>query len=201
MAGLIISSNLLADERCASKKDDWTCFGTMQVQSDPAGPRWRMSKFPNGEFLAQIETGASSKSLLVVQPSGLRLYRGLSADESALTGKANPFARMDLAFARQLVALRLGFPAGPSSVPDGESIHRVLLPGDEPVTITTVRTNHTRLTYKLESVSAHGEGAWDGATQNPLPQSYSLIGWTGSGNQQFRSLKQAREASVPQASK
>jgi len=196
---LVAWSNVLADERCASKNnDDWTCFGMMQVKSDAAGPSWRMSKFPNGEFLAQIKTGTTTKSLLVVQPSGLRFYRGLSADESALTGKDNPFSRMDLAFARQLVALRIAYPRGPSSVPDGEANQRISLPGDDTVTITTDRTSKTRITYRLESASIHASGVWDSSTQGTLSDSYPLIGWTSPDSRQFSSLKGARAAPPPQ---
>jgi hypothetical protein len=191
-ASLFWALNAVANDRCASKDDDWTCFSMIEIHPGATAPISRMVIFPNQELLTEIELGGVTKRYLAL-PSGIQLYSGLSADESI--GK-NPFAFLDLGFAAPITALRTAFPLGPSSVPDGESKKDILLQGT-PITITTTRHNQQRITYRLESASIHVSGLWERLVQNPLSGSYSLVGWTSANKASFATLEEARAAQIP----
>jgi hypothetical protein len=80
-AFLLCALSAVADDQCASKSDDWTCFSSIEIQPDAAGQTFRMVIFPKQELLAEIENGGVVKQYLAL-PSGIQLYSGLSADES-----------------------------------------------------------------------------------------------------------------------
>jgi hypothetical protein len=194
-AFLLSALNAVANDRCASKDDDWTCFSVIEIKAEATAPTSRMIVFPNQELLAEIKQGEVTKRYLAL-PSGIQLYSGLSADESTSPGGKNPFAFLDLGFAAPLTALRTAFPLGPSSVPDGESKKDILLQG-KPITISTTRRSQQRITYRLESASIHVNGLWDRSVQNPLSGGYSLVGWTSPSKASFATLEEARAAQAP----
>ena len=74
---LLVAANAVAEGRCASKNEDWTCFSTIEIQTDAADPTWRMIIFPTQELLAEIEQQGATKRYLAL-PSGIQLYSGLS---------------------------------------------------------------------------------------------------------------------------
>jgi hypothetical protein len=197
LAFLLSAQNTVAEDRFASKNDDWTCFSTIELQAAPTAPISRIFMFSNNELLAEIEQGATIKRYLVAQPSGIELYAGLSADESVLAGPKNPFQFLELNFGVPLMALQTAFPAGPSSVPDGESKKDILVRG-KPITISTTRRSQHKITYRLESASIHATGLWKREAQNPLPGSYSLVGWTNPTKASFATLEEARSVRAPQ---
>jgi hypothetical protein len=193
---LLVAANAVAEDRCASKNEDWTCFSTIEIQTDAAGPTWRMIIFPTQELLAEIEQQGATKRYLAL-PSGIQLYSGLSADESISPGGKNPFAFLDLGFALPMTALSTAFPLGPSSVPDGESKKDVLVQGKQ-ITISATRRSQHKITYRLESDSIHATGLWERVAQDPLPGSYRLVGWISPTKARFATLAQARSARASQ---
>jgi hypothetical protein len=193
---LLAAVNAVAEDRCASKNDNWTCFSTIEIQTDAAGPTWRMIIFPTQELLAEIEQGGVTKRYLAL-PSGVQLYSGLSADESISPGGKNPFAFLDLGFALPMTALSTAFPRGPSSVPYGESKKDVLVEGKR-IAISTTRRSEHKISYRLGSDSIHATGLWERVAQNPLPGSYPLVGWVSPKKARFATLEEARSAQAPQ---
>ncbi len=195
---LLVSAHVaLADDPCASKIADWTCFSAIAIQPNASAATFRMTIFSNQELLAEIEQGGVTKKYLAL-PSGIALYIGLSSEESA-TGRNNPFMLMELGIALPVTALRTAFPLGPSSVPEGESTQDVHWPNNHAM-LTTNRQRRETINYRLESTSIHVKGVWGRSVQNPLPGSYSLVGWTSADKATFATLEQARAAGSPNKS-
>jgi hypothetical protein len=186
----LFSFSAIAEDQCTSKSDDWACFSRIVIQPAATGPTWRMTIFPNQEVLAEIEQGGDVKKYLALA-SGVQLYWRLSTDES-ISGGANPFAFLDLGFSLPITALRGAFPLGPASVAVRESRKDVVVE-DRPITISATRRGE-QITYRLESGSTHITGLWERVAPDPLPDSYSLVGWVSSTNVQFPTLKEARSA-------
>jgi hypothetical protein len=180
-----------AAERCPSKPDNWTCFSEMELKDSTA--KTRMFIYSNHELLAEIEQGATTKRYLVAQPSGIQLCSGLSKDESMPFGGKNPFQFLELSFAAPITALQTAFPAGPSSVPGGESRKNISLEG-KPVSITTSRHGAGEIAFRLDFTGLHASGKWRMVALKPLPDTYSLVGWTNAQALQFPSLREARSA-------
>jgi hypothetical protein len=195
LAFLLSAHSAAAQDRCASKSDDWTCYSTIEIQPEAGGDTWRMVIFPTQELLAEVARGGVTKRYLAL-PSGIQLYSGLSAEESISPGQKNPFAFLDLGFALPITALRAAFPLGPASVADGESKKDILVQG-KPITISTIRHDAHKISYRLESASIHATGLWERVVQPPLPGSYSLVGWVSPTNVSFATLEEARSARAP----
>ena len=184
-------SGALAAERCPSKPDNWTCFSEMELQDSTTTTR--MFIYSNHELLAEIEQGATTKRYLVAQPSGIELFSGLSKDESMSPSGKNPFQFLELSFAVPIKAFQTAFPAGPSSVPTGESRKNIVLDG-KPISITTRRQGAGEITFRLDFTELHASGKWRRVAQKSLPDTYSLAGWTNAQTIQFPSLREARAA-------
>jgi hypothetical protein len=191
---LSIALNASAEDRCASKNDDWTCFSTITIRPDAGESTLRMVVYPAQELLVEMDQAGTTKRYLTL-PTGIELYSGLSADESTFPGGKNPFAFLDLAIGVPVTALRTAFPLGPSSVGDGESKKDIVMEG-KPISITAIRRGQ-QISYRLESASIHATGTWERMAQNPLPGSYPLVGWTSSTKAQFATLEEARSAKTP----
>lgn len=192
LAFLLSALSAVADDQCATKSDGWSCFSSIEIHPDAAEQTFRMVIFPKQELLAEIENGGVIKRYLAL-PSGIQLYSGLSADESADSGRKNPFMFLELGFALPITALRTAFPLGPSSVPDGESKKDILVQG-KPIAISTSRHDQHKIRYRLESDSIHAAGLWERSVQNALPGDYSLVGWISPGKISFATLEEARKA-------
>jgi hypothetical protein len=183
----------LAAERCPPTANDWTCFSEIELKASPTAPLSRMFIYPNSEILAEIEQGTTTKRYLVAQPSGVQLYAGLSEDESSSAGAKNPFQFAEMGFAVPVMALNAAFPKGPASVPNGESKNSVSLQGKS-VTVTTTRHSATAIAFRLEITGFDASGQWKRFNQKPLPDSFSLVGWTNAKAVQFATLGDARAA-------
>jgi hypothetical protein len=197
LACLLPVLNAAAEDQCASKSDDWACFSKLEIQAGAAAPMWRLVVFPNLEVLAEKEQSGATKKYLAL-PSGVQLYFGLSGDESVAPGGKNPFALVDVGFALPVTALRTAFPPGPLSVPNGKTKKNIVVEG-KPISVTTTRRRgQQKIEYKLEAAAIRATGVWERAIQNPLPGSFSLVGWISPTGAQFATLDAARAAQMPQ---
>jgi len=194
VASLLPLLGAIADDQCASRSADWTCFSAIEIQLNSTGPKYRMLLFPNQEMLAEINHAGITKRYLEL-PSGTQLYSGLSPDESIDSGSKNPFSLLELGFYLPLTALRTAFPLGPSSVPEGDWRKDIVIQG-KAMAITTTRQGDQQVVYRLDSDAVHATGLWARSVQNPLPGDYALVGWISPSTTSFATVEQARSVLV-----
>lgn len=181
------------------ERSPWESFGTYEVRhAAPADAQIvRMVRFPNGEFLAEIEAKESKKQRLQVQPSHLALYSGLRDDESPKVGGKNPFMFLELAFAYPSLALAQAYPAGPAAIAEEWAEKEVLLEGRHPALLKARREAPDRVRFQLKLLSPPGltiEGAWDGQRPAALPDTLSLANWQAEASPMPATLGEARQA-------
>jgi hypothetical protein len=155
----------------ALQAGEWGCFGTMDMRID--GKAYRLAQFSNGDFLAEIEENGRVRHLLARFATHSEQFFGL--DESELTFARNPFLFLTDGFAIPVMALHLGFPGGPSTVPAAAATKHVDLWG-KPADITASSLSATRVGYRLEFGGRNVSGEYDVKRPEPLRES-DLASW------------------------
>lgn len=169
----------------------WDCIGAIEMHWDERA--FRMSKYANDELLVEIDQGSIPQRFLVAQPSGTEVYLGVSAQEIA-SPAANPFTSFEFAFALPVAALRLAFPAGPSSVP-GAAVRRDVVVDSTPVSVHASKRGDGHIDFSVDG-SALGpiSGQIVIGLLPPLDGGYSLAAWLPKSGARFNALSDARQA-------
>jgi hypothetical protein len=199
---LLLMSALLATAASAQASCNpgsaWQCVGAFEMRwTHKAGPeRVRMTKFRNGEFMAEFEHRGVRKQYLVAEPSGLELYAGPADAEPPELGQ-NPLPLLELAFAVPATALQTAYPFGPESVPRRSSQVEIELDrgAKRTATLSTNRLSASRIAFRLvmrDGRNAPIEGLWDGELQEPLPDHFPLKLWNHASGLSVESLQEAR---------
>ena len=189
--------NVFAQNQCGAPQAPWSCFGLIELQyaNEAAHVTLRMLRFSNGEFMAEIEQGATKKQYLEVQPSGLGLFSGLTESESLDSVEKNPFAFFDMPFVWPLMSLQAAYPSGLEAVPWEETRTDVVVEENQPVAITAVRVAPVRMEFRLrfeQNPDLKVEGLWDGQLLKPLPDDYSVVDWKHRTASKIADLGEAR---------
>jgi hypothetical protein len=166
---------------CALPAGKWGCFGMIEMRPD--GKAVRLTQFSNGDMLMEIEQDGRTKRLLIAMSTHSERYFGLTESEltlgripgSEISTLRNPFLFFTDAFAGPIMALHLGFPDGPSSVPSSATTRHVALWG-KPGDITAQSLSATRVSYRLE-MNGHGfSGDYNEKRPEPLRDS-DIASW------------------------
>jgi hypothetical protein len=183
-------------------RSPWASFGIFEISlALPEGPRIvRMIRFSNDEFMAEIEAKGTLKQHLLVRPSGLGLFSGLSDEESPQAGAKNPFMFLDYVFAVVVLALEQVYPSGAGAVPERETEidTQVVVEKNVQVTLRTVREADHRIRYRVVTRSGIAserltmDGTWDGRRRSPLPDDLQIGTWRHGSSASVSTLGEAR---------
>ncbi|GAB3447426.1 hypothetical protein NX773_13505 [Massilia solisilvae] len=101
-----------ADAMWVGSVGHWGSFGIIEMRAN--GKVSRLTRYSNGDYLAEIATAGKLQRMLMAGPQLAPLYFGLSGQE--LEFSRNPFFMFLEGAAIPLFALHMAFPAGPASL-------------------------------------------------------------------------------------
>ena len=201
---IITSLTTVAYAESALEKSPWVKWGSFEIQEECKKDckkfqsvilRWL--NYANDEIMFEIERQDARKQLLLLQPSKVELYSGLSNGESpeASSGK-NPFLFANEEFGLPLLALDTAFPSGLTSVPAYMVENEIVIYKKYPVILKTIRLSSDKIKFHfaihLGSRIVDIDGIWEGKFKQPLPDGFSIADWKNEYGVIFNNLGQVR---------
>ncbi len=153
----------------------------------------RMVQFAGGDLLAEVERKGVQTRALIVQPSRVTFYQGVS-DLKLVESTQSPFLFFNEAIGWGVfLPLANAYPLGPDSVPDGINEKTVQVEREQ-LSIVTTRLDQHRIAfrYRIANSPNRVEGTWDGQVPPGLPDHFPLAEWKHKLSSTIATLGEAR---------
>ncbi len=185
-----------ANVQSACPKDEpWGCYGSIEMgisSGNEAGVA-RITRFENGEILAETSGAKVGEQKLLVLRPFIKLYFGVPDKEIK---EGFPFMFFEYAFAYPAMALRAAFPQGPSSISTAIRDKDVSFDGNECV-LSVEPTSSTRIGYRLVvrgKTKLEMTGYWDTAKRPQLAEDHAITEWKSCTLKTYATVGAARRA-------
>ena len=175
--------------------DDWNCSGVIELNTgrSPDSLHCKRVLFNNGDTLLETEFDKEGKHYssrsLIIEPNHIEI----SQDDAGIS----LFSIVMHTFVINL--LKTAYPNGPDTVPDGKMVKNAKILDANKIeqlfSISTDRVNRHQINYSFKSLKGDDKeitGLWNDKLPEPLPDDFSISGWSNSAKAQFKNLSEAR---------